>query len=75
MGAPDGPDRPTSDFGVMMSDLTMLVGTGGSERTDAEFRTLLAAAGLKIRAITPMHMSLCIIEAVPARKNSESDLH
>ncbi|HEX6417963.1 MAG TPA: methyltransferase [Acidimicrobiales bacterium] len=38
---------------MVMSDLNMLVCTGGRERTEDEFRTLLAGAGLALRSVTP----------------------
>jgi orsellinic acid C2-O-methyltransferase len=37
---------------LLMSDLNMLVCTGGRERTEAEFGALLAAAGLRLTAVT-----------------------
>ncbi len=36
-----------ADIGAVMSDLNMLVATGGRERTAAEFRALYATAGLE----------------------------
>lgn len=44
-------------------DLEMLVGPGGRERTEPEFRTLLAAAGLTITSITPTASPVSVIEA------------
>jgi len=50
-----------------MSDLNMLVCTGGRERTEAEFGALLAAAGLALRSVTrcapPTQFS--VLRAVP----------
>jgi len=37
---------------LLMSDLNMLVCTGGRERTEAEFGALLAAAGLRLTTVT-----------------------
>jgi hypothetical protein len=37
---------------LLMSDLNMLVCTGGRERTEQEFAALLAAAGLRLTAVT-----------------------
>ncbi|MDQ7907409.1 methyltransferase [Phytohabitans sp. ZYX-F-186] len=37
---------------VLMSDLTMLVTTGGRERTEEEFRTLLAGTGFKLTSVS-----------------------
>jgi O-methyltransferase domain/Dimerisation domain len=48
-------DRPGQQdlFSVSYSDLNMLVCTSGRERTAAEFRDLLAAAGFAIQRIVP----------------------
>jgi hypothetical protein len=48
-------DRPSQQdlFSVSYSDLNMLVCTSGRERTAAEFRDLLAAAGFAVQQITP----------------------
>jgi hypothetical protein len=63
------PDRPSGAIDVLMmvmSDLNMLVCTGGKERTEAEFRALLAAAGFELRRITPATgpTNFSVIEAV-----------
>lgn len=44
-------------------DLEMLVGPGGRERTEAEYHTLLGAAGLRITGITPTASPVSVIEA------------
>lgn len=44
-------------------DLNMLVMTGGRERTEAEYRTLLQSAGLQLKRIVPTHTEMSIIEA------------
>lgn len=46
-------------------DLVMLVLTGGHERTEVEFRKLLAAAGFELRRIIPTDHCRSIIEALP----------
>jgi hypothetical protein len=53
---------------MVMSDLNMLVCTGGRERTEQEFRTLLDAAGFTLRAVTlcPGPTNYSVIEATPA---------
>ena len=43
-------------------DLNMLVMTGGRERTENEYRTLLTASGFELSAITPTHSPLSVIE-------------
>ena len=50
---------------MVMSDLNMLVCTGGKERTEAEFRELLAAAGLSLVSSTPVpgYTNFSVIEA------------
>lgn len=50
----------------VMSDLTMLVRTGGRERTANEFRDLLAQAGLRATRIVPTSSPVSVIEAVRA---------
>jgi hypothetical protein len=54
--------------GTLMSDLNMLVCTGGRERTPAEFEALLGAAGLRLTAITQVAgpTEYSILRAVPA---------
>lgn len=53
---------------VLVGDLNMLVSTGGRERTEEEFATLLDAAGLHLTAVVPLPAPafLSVIEAVPA---------
>jgi predicted O-methyltransferase YrrM len=46
------------------ADLNMLVLTGGCERTEAEYRALLAAAGFTLRRIIPTPSPFSIIEGV-----------
>jgi orsellinic acid C2-O-methyltransferase len=41
-------------LGVIMSDLNMLVCTGGRERTETEFSALLDRAGLKMTSVKPI---------------------
>ena len=50
-----------------LMDLLMLVGThGGRERTEAEFRSLLAEAGFHLTKIMPTASFYSVIEGVPA---------
>lgn len=46
-------------------DLDMLVVTGGRERTEIEYRNLLASAGFTLAAIHPTAGLQCVIEGVP----------
>jgi O-methyltransferase domain len=49
---------------VLESDVNMLVATSGKERTDAEYRALLGAAGFELRQIIPVSPPYSLIEAV-----------
>jgi orsellinic acid C2-O-methyltransferase len=55
-------------LGVMMSDLNMLVNTGGKERTNEEFASLLRAADLEPGAVrrVPKPSTLSVIEGFVA---------
>lgn len=46
------------------SDLRMLVGLSGRERSECEFQALLAAGGLRLKRIIPMAGEFQVIEAV-----------
>ncbi|GAA3441255.1 methyltransferase [Planomonospora venezuelensis] len=48
---PERIDSPAAT-GTVMSDLNMLVATGGRERTEAEFRALLTGAGFRSVSVT-----------------------
>lgn len=64
--------EPSPDvFFMVMSDITMLLCTGGRERTEEEFRAVFASAGLTLRSVTccPGSTSfsvLSVLEAVRA---------
>lgn len=45
-----------------LTDLTMLISTGGRERTEGEYRALLAAAGLEMLQVIPTAPGLSVIE-------------
>jgi len=47
-------------------DFQMLVLTGGRERTEAEYRALLASAGLELARIIPTLTPVTVMEAMPA---------
>jgi hypothetical protein len=51
---------------LLMSDLNMLVCTGGRERTEAEFAALLTAAGLRLTDVTEADRGYSVLRAVPA---------
>lgn len=46
-------------------DLHMLVLLGGQERTESEYRSLLAAAGFELTRVIPTQSGASIVEAVP----------
>jgi ubiquinone/menaquinone biosynthesis C-methylase UbiE len=50
-----------------IQDLEMLVAPGGRERTEAEYRKLLAEAGFKLTRIIPTKSPMSIVEAVKAQ--------
>jgi O-methyltransferase/methyltransferase family protein len=47
-------------------DMMMLVGPGGQERTEPEYRTLLEKAGLELTRIVPTQSAVGVVEAVRA---------
>lgn len=59
------PERMSAaDRAVARSDLNMLVGVGGRERTQQELRALLDTAGFAVRRVLPTALELWIVEAV-----------
>ncbi len=59
--------QPGNDFSPnKFLDLQMLVFPGGCERTEKQFRELLAAAGWQLRRIIPTAATDSIVEGVPA---------
>ena len=46
-------------------DIVMLNILGGRERTETEFRDLLAAAGFRLNRVIPTHSMLSIVEGMP----------
>jgi trans-aconitate methyltransferase len=55
------------DAGIdtVMIDVTMLARVGGRERTEAEYRALVARAGFQLETVTPAHTAINILECVP----------
>ena len=51
----------------LMSDLNMLAVTGGRERSEAEWQTLLKAAGFRMTGVFPVGSDVGIVEAKPAQ--------
>lgn len=52
---------------MKLIDATMLVVTGGTERTEAEYSSLIAEAGLKLERIHRTSRPICILEASKVR--------
>jgi O-methyltransferase domain/Dimerisation domain len=57
---------PNEDPDAKLSDLNMMVGPGGRERTHDQFATLLAEGGFALRATMPTPIGLTVFEAQPA---------
>ncbi|HVN28077.1 MAG TPA: methyltransferase [Candidatus Binataceae bacterium] len=62
---PERVDTSDAARGAAGNDVNMLVCTGGRQRSEAEFRSLYAAAGFKFTKIIPTPARLSIIEADP----------
>jgi hypothetical protein len=56
--------RRTLELLVLEMDVQMLVAPGGKERTEAEYRVLLNAAGFELTKLIPVLTAYYIIEAV-----------
>jgi hypothetical protein len=52
--------------GAVMSDINMLVNTGGRERTEDQFRALFASAGFELSKIISVGADYHVIEGSPA---------
>ena len=55
------------DQGIARSDLNMLDGTGGRERTETQYRDLLDAANLRITHVLPLDSAYSAIESTPIK--------
>jgi SAM-dependent methyltransferase len=60
------PERPGDAVPALLSDINMLVITGGQERTNTEYGDLLASAGFTIGKVHPVAFPYGVIEAHPA---------
>jgi hypothetical protein len=49
-----------------MLDMVMLVGPGGQERTEEEYRELLEKSGFRLTRLVPTKSPVSIVEGVPA---------
>lgn len=52
--------------GIVLSDLNMLVNTGGRERTEDEFRDLFTAAGLQLTSVAGEGVDFRVLEGIAA---------
>ncbi len=50
---------------AILGDITMLVSTGGRERTEAEYRALLEAADLRLERTVGTGTPFSVLEAAP----------
>lgn len=50
---------------LLISDLTMMVMNGGRERTEDQYRALLAASGLRLARVVPTATEISVLEAEP----------
>ena len=57
------PGDPRQAVPALLSDINMLVLTGGQERTNDEYGALLAAAGLRLTGVTPVAFPYGVIDA------------
>lgn len=53
--------------GRLMSDLNMLAVTGGRERSEGEWRTLLETAGFRLTGVYPVENHVGVLEAKPGQ--------
>jgi SAM-dependent methyltransferase len=58
------PDDPEQALPTLLSDLNMLIVTGGKERTNAEYASLLTGAGLALDRVTPVSFPYGVIEGI-----------
>jgi hypothetical protein len=58
------PDDPSEAAPTLLSDLNMLVFTGGQERTNAHYQELLTVAGLSLGKIQPVGFPYGVIEGL-----------
>jgi SAM-dependent methyltransferase len=58
------PDDPEQALPTLLSDLNMLIVTGGKERTNAEYGSLLTRAGLTLDRVTRVSFPYGLIEGI-----------
>lgn len=62
-----------ADPGPVFLDVDMMISTGGRERSEADFRDLLAPAGLRLDSVVRTTSAMSVLEAVPAEGGQEGD--
>jgi hypothetical protein len=60
---PDRLDTSASHRAIVHDDLAMMLGPGGKERNECEFRELLRGSGFALLGVTPIGMGYSILEA------------
>jgi hypothetical protein len=58
------PPGDTPHLGKIL-DVIMLAVPGGQERTEAEYRALLAKGGFRLRRVVPTESAVSVVEALP----------
>lgn len=59
-------DRSAASRTATANDVLMMVCTGGRQRSETEFRNLLAAAGFRLTRVIPTTAGMCILQGQPA---------
>jgi hypothetical protein len=62
---PERIDQSMVSRGAAANDVNMLVSTGGRQRSETEFRSLLESAGLALERVIPTPAMVSLIEATP----------
>jgi SAM-dependent methyltransferase len=58
------PDDPAEALPVLLSDINMLVFTGGQERTNVEYGNLLSQAGFRLANVQPVMSPYGVVEGL-----------
>jgi hypothetical protein len=58
-------DRSAESRSAAATDVLMLVCTGGRQRSQAEFRDLLARSGFRLSSVVPTPTRACVIQGEP----------
>jgi SAM-dependent methyltransferase len=61
---------PNQPCGAKLGDITMLVRTGGRNRTEKEYRALLTRSGFDVTRVLPGPAGMSLMEAAPDGKRS-----